>query len=231
MPLWAIAVAYLVYRYVPSISWWEIPVYGIVLAGTAGYFVSFIGDRYVLFQGWDFVFPLLVWPAALGFAFLVLGAALGKHHLPRQLAILGVILTLGWSWGVDLAQASADYNTTYNYRTNGQRETAAFLDDLLQPGEPYVAPRDVAYYVRDDVFVDQDVWQAYIEQLDERGASSFDGRMHLGSGVDYDVRTVAVFLWEPTLGQQAHAFLDAHYDVIYQSGPAGPYFVFRRFDP
>src|SRR5439155_22034847 len=72
MPLWAVAVAYLLSRFVPSLAWWEIPVYGVVLAGMAGYFVSFVGDKYVLFHGWDFVFPLLVWPAALGFAFFVL---------------------------------------------------------------------------------------------------------------------------------------------------------------
>ena len=43
MPLWAIAIAYLLARHVPSLSWWEIPVYGVVLAGMAGYFVSFPG--------------------------------------------------------------------------------------------------------------------------------------------------------------------------------------------
>jgi hypothetical protein len=210
----AIAVAYLLYRYVPALSWWEIPVYGIVFSGMAGYFVSFVGDKYVLFHGWDFVFPLLVWPALLGFAFLVLGATLHEHRLPRQVAILGVLLTLSWSWGVDLAQSLADYSTTYNYGTSGQRETAAFLDQILKPGEPYVAPRDVAYYVHDDVFVDQDVWQAYVEQLGAQGVSQFDGHLRLGPGADYDVRTVAVFLWEPSLGKQAHSVLDPQYDVI-----------------
>src|SRR5205085_5706970 len=95
------------------------------------------------FGGWDFLFPLVIWPAALGFAFLVLAAALRKHHLPRQLAILGVILTLSWSWGVDLAQSKADYSTAYNYRTNGQRAIAARLSQILRPGEVFVAPRDV----------------------------------------------------------------------------------------
>jgi len=231
MPFWGIAIAYLLYRYIPSLSWWELPVYGVVLAGMSGYFVSFVGDKYILFDGWDFVFPLLVWPAALGFAFLVLGAALHKHYLPRQLAILGLLLTLSWSWGVDLDQSRADYSTAYNYRTNGQREAAAFLNERLRPDEVYVAPRDVAYYVHQGHFIDQDVWQASIEHLEATGTPEFDGRIHLGPGEDYDVRTVSVFLWGAPLSQQAHAALDPRYDKIYESGPAGPYFVFQRVDP
>jgi len=44
------------------------------------------------------------------------------------------------------------------------------------------------------------------------------------------VRTVAVFLWDPFLSQTAHGFLDPRYDKIFESGPAGPYFVFQRVD-
>ncbi|MDQ3699697.1 MAG: hypothetical protein M3442_02120, partial [Chloroflexota bacterium] len=61
MPFCAIALAYLLARFVPRLVWWELPVYGVVLAGMAGYFVTFVGDRYVLFRGYDFLFPLLVW--------------------------------------------------------------------------------------------------------------------------------------------------------------------------
>jgi hypothetical protein len=214
LPLWALAVAYLLARFVPRLALWELPVYGVVLAGMAGYFVTIVGDRYVLFRGYDFLFPLLVWPAALGFAFLVLGAALGRYYLPRQLAILGVLLTLSWSWGVDLVQARATYSTAYNYGTAGQRETAAYLDTILKPDEPYVASRDVAYYAKDQHFVDQDTFWARLEQLDRQGSKRFDGQV---AGYPR-VNVLALFLWDPVLGQIAHSFLDADYEVAHQEG-------------
>ncbi len=224
MPFWALGVAYLLRRQVPALTWWEVPVYGIVLAGMTGYFVSFVGDRFVLFRGWDFVVPLLAGPGALGLAFLILSAALGRHHLPRQLALLGLLLTLSWSWGVDLAQARAGYSTAYHYGVTGQRETAAYLDTILRPDEPYVAAREVAYYAADQHFVDQDVWWAELERLSARGLATFDGRL-----LDYDVDVLALFLWDPNLGEIAHRFLDADqggkYEVAYQ---AGPYLVFVR---
>jgi len=224
MPFWALAVAYLLRRQVPSLAWWEVPVYGIVLAGMAGYFVSFVGDRFVLFRGWDFIVPLLAGPAALGLAFLILSAALGRYHLPRQLALLGLLLTLSWSWGVDLAQARAGYSTAYAYGVSGQRETAAYLDTILRPDEPYVAAREVAYYAHDQYFIDQDVWWAELERLSARGVATFDGRL-----LDYDVDVLALFLWDPNLGEIAHRFLDAdqggRYEVSFQ---AGPYLVFVR---
>jgi hypothetical protein len=221
MPFWAVGVAYLLSRYVPRLAWWELPVYGVVLAGMAGYFVSFVGDQQVLFRGYDFIVPLLVWPAALGLAFLVLGAALGKTHLPRQLAILGVLLTFAWSWGVDLAQSQADYSTAYNYGTAGQKETAAYLDTIVEPDEPYLASRDVAYYAKNQRFVDQDTWWEHVTRLDAKGIKVFDGHI-----AGQRVNVLALFLWDPTLGTIAHAYLDPNYQVVYQSGP---YVVFTRW--
>jgi hypothetical protein len=223
MPLWAVGVAYLLCRYVPSLAWWEVPVYGIVLSGMAGYFVTFVGDRHVIFRGWDFVLPLLVWPAALGFAFLVLSVALNRHHLPRQLAILGLLLTLAWSWGVGLAQAQASYSTAYNYGTTGQKETAAYLNSILRPGQAYVAARDVAYYTHNQLYIDQDTFDHYLDHLAAQGITTFDGRM-----LGYDVDVLALFLWDPALGARAHAFLEAKYEVAFQ---ALPFLVFVRTAP
>lgn len=220
MPFWALGAAYVVVRYVKRMSWWEVPAYAVVLAGMAGYFVSFVGDQHVLYRGWGFVTPLLGWPAALGLAFLVLSFTLGRHNLPRQLAILAVMLTLAWSWGVELAQAQADYSTAYNYGTAGQRDAAAHLNTILQPNQPYVAAREVAYYTSDQVFVDQDVWWARIEELSRRGVTRFDGTL-----LGYRVDVLALFLWDPTLGQIAHSYLDDEYEVAFQSLP---YVVFVR---
>ena len=224
MPLWAVAIAYLLARFVPRMAIWEPPIYGVVLAGMAGYFVTFVGDRYVLFRGYDFLFPLLIWPAALGFAFLVLGACLGRFYLPRQLAILGVLLTVAWGWGVNQAQARATYSTAYNYGISGQRQTAAYLDGILRPEQPFIASRDVAYYTRSQRYVDQDTFWEHLARLDQRGITTFDGSIAGYPRVD----VVALFLWDPNLGRIAHDYLAELYEVSHQEGT---YLVFVRTSP
>ena len=224
MPFWAVGIAYLLSRYVKRFSWWEPPAYAVVVAGMAGYFVSFVGDKYVLFKGFDFVLPMLVWPAALGLAFLVLSGALGQHHLPRQLTILGLLLTLSWSWGVNLAQSLANYSTAYNYATAGQTEAAAHLDRILRPDQPFIATRDVAYYTkRSQVYVDEDTFWEHLDRIEARGLR-FDGSIAGYPRVD----VVELFLWEPTRGERAHAHLDHLYEVEFMSLP---YVVFVRTSP
>lgn len=224
MPFWAVGIAFLLFRYVKRVTWWELPLYGVVAAGMAGYFSSFVGDKFVLFGGYDFVFPLLVWPAALGFAFLLLCAVLGRHHLARQLTILGILLTLGWSWGVNSAQRMADYSTAYNYRTAGQKETAAYLSRILRPNQVYISSRDVAYYTTDQLYVDQDTWWEHLARLDAAGIKTFDGRI---AGYDR-VDVVCLFLWDPNLGAIVHSYLDELYEVSFQSLP---FVVFVRTSP
>jgi hypothetical protein len=220
MPLVAVGVGYLLARVVGRLSWWEAPAYAVVLGGMTGYFSLVTGDRLVLFRDYEWLLPLLAWPGVTGFGFLVMATLLGRHHLPRQLAIYGVILTAAWSWGVNVAQADASYSTAYNYGVQGQREAAAYLDTILKRGERYVAAREVAYYAREDGFIDQDVWWADIEARAASGNSTFDGRL-LGNDVD----VLALFLWDPVLGRIAHDYLDDRYEVAYQ---AGVFVVFVR---
>lgn len=220
MPFVAVGVGYFLARVVGQLSWWEAPAYSVVLGGMTGYFSLIIGDRLVLFRGYDWLLPLLAWPGVTGFGFLVMATLLGRHHLPRQLAIYGVILTAAWSWGVNVAQADAAYSTAYNYGVQGQREAAAYLDTVLKRGERYVAAREVAYYTREDGFIDQDVWWADIEARAATGITTFDGRL-LGNTIDI----LALFLWDPVLGRIAHDYLDDRYEVAYQ---AGVFVVFVR---
>ena len=220
MPFAAVGVGYLLARVVGRLSWWEAPAYAVVLGGMTGYFSLVTGDRLVLFRGYEWLLPLVAWPGVAGFGFLIMATLLGRHHLPRQLAILGVILTAAWSWGVNVAQSEASYSTAYNYGVQGQREAAAYLDTILKRGERYVAAREVAYYVREDGFIDQDVWWSDIERRASAGISSFDGSL-LGNSVD----VLALFLWDPVLGRIAHDYLDDKYEVAYQ---AGVFVVFVR---
>ena len=99
-------------------------------------------------------------------------------------------------------------------------EAAAHLDTILKRGERYVATREVAYYVREDGFIDQDVWWADIERRAASGITTFDGSL-LGSTID----VLALFLWDPVLGRIAHDYLDEQYEVAYQ---AGVFVVFVR---
>lgn len=222
MPFLAVGVAYLIARCVPSFSWWEPAAYATVLAGMTGYFSLVIGDRLVLFQDYGFVLPLLGWPGLMGFGFMILGAVLGKVQLSRQFAILGVLLTCAWGWGVNTTQADAGYSTAYNYGITGQRETATYLDTILKPGERFVASREVAYYTHETGFIDQDVWWADLEARSARGETTFEGTV-----IDKDVNVLALFLWDPVLGKIAHGYLATRYEVAFQSGV---FVVFVRTD-
>ncbi|MSQ44167.1 MAG: hypothetical protein EXR45_08175 [Chloroflexi bacterium] len=222
MPFLAVGAAYLIARCIPYFSWWEPVAYATVLAGMTGYFSLVIGDRLVLFRDYGFVLPLLGWPGLMGFGFMILGAVLGKVQLSRQFAILGVLLTCAWGWGVNTTQADAGYSTAYNYGITGQRETATFLDTILKPGERFVASREVAYYTHETGFIDQDVWWADIEARSSRGETTFDGTV-----IDKDVNVLALFLWDPVLGKIAHGYLATRYEVAFQSGV---FVVFVRTD-
>jgi hypothetical protein len=213
MPFVAVAIGYLLARLVGHLSWWEAPAYTVVLGGMTGYFSIVTGDRLVLFRGYEWLLPLLAWPGVTGFGFLVMTTLLGRHYLPRQLAIYAVILTAAWSWGVNVSQADASYSTAYSYGVHGQREAAAFLDTILKRGERYVAAREVAYYAREDGFIDQDVWWSDVERRAGAGITTFEGRL-----LENDIDVLALFLWDPVLGRIAHDFLDERYEVAHQSG-------------
>ena len=170
MPFWAMGIAYLLSRYVKRIPWWELPRLR-RRPGRDGRLLRHVRRRsFVLFGGYDFVFPLLVWPAALGFAFLVLGACFGRLYLPRQLAILGMLLTLGWSWGVQLRAGRADYSTAYNYRSPGNaRRPPTRAASCAGPGVHRLPGRGLLHHSQ-ELYVDQDTFWEHLARLSE-GAS------------------------------------------------------------
>ena len=221
MPFVPVAVAFLLHRYVRRIAWWEPVVYGVVLAGMAGYFVTFVGDSHVLFRSLEHhAPPLLLWPAGLGAACMVLAMLLGRRDVPRQAAIALLLLTVAWSWGLNQAQRLATYSTAYSYGTFGQREAARHVDALTAPGELYVAARDVAYYARNDNFMDEDTFWLVLSWLESEGITTFDGTIG-----GRPIHVLALFLWDPDIGTYAHSFLERLYEMRYQDGP---YKVFVR---
>ena len=131
---------------------------------------------------------------------------------------------LAWSWGVNTSQAGTQSSTAYNYGVSGQRETAAYLDTILRPDQPYVAARDVAYYTSDQVYVDSDTFWEHIARLDQQGITEFDGSIAGYPRVD----VLALMLWDPELGRIAHSYVVDRYEVSFQYGV---FIVFVRTSP
>ena len=66
---------------------------------------------------------------------------------------------------LDLAQYERTGSTTYYYDRHGQKEAAAAVQALLQPGELYVASKEVAWYTNNLNYVDQESWQHVVWDL------------------------------------------------------------------
>ena len=66
---------------------------------------------------------------------------------------------------LDLAQYGRTGSTTYYYDRHGQKEAAVAVESLLQPGELYVASKEVAWYTSNLNYVDQESWQHVVWDL------------------------------------------------------------------
>ncbi len=91
-------------------------------------------------------------------AALVCGVLAGVRPGAPALAATAVLagLSLGWSLGLNLYQASASYQTDYWYGTTGTVEAAQWVDAHLAPNDTYAAAKEVAIRSRDQRYVDQD---------------------------------------------------------------------------
>jgi hypothetical protein len=95
---------------------------------------------------------------ALGIAYVIAGGPLA-----RQLSMVMVMMVLAWSLGMDWRQARASFSTNYWYGAHGQREAAAMLDTLVMPDEFWGGAKEVAYYARNQNYIDQDAIHHWIE--------------------------------------------------------------------
>jgi hypothetical protein len=89
----------------------------------------------------------------------------GRRNLLGAVPVALFVLTLSWSLSLDLAQYGRTGSTTYYYGRHGQKEAAAALEALLEPGELFVASKDVAWYTRSRNYVDQESWQHVVWDL------------------------------------------------------------------
>jgi hypothetical protein len=168
--------------------------YGLALVGGVVATV-WLWDR--MLESWGIVWEaslnvdLILTPLLIGLGVAVLWALAGRRNLLGALPVALLVLTLGWSVALDVAQRDLPGSTTYFYGRQGQREAAAAVDALLRPGETYVASKDLAWYAHDQEYVDQESWQYVVWDLN---GGRFDDT-YLG----IPIRVIALEVGEETL--------------------------------
>ncbi len=129
-----------------------IGVFGVVAAGLVSR--AIIRDDWALQRTWQ-IDP----SAAAGLLGLVAVAALLglSWRAPAATACAALAgLALGWSLGIDVVQARANYATGYWYGTRGTVEAAMWVDAHLRPDEMYLSSKEVAIRTHDLSYVDQE---------------------------------------------------------------------------
>lgn len=191
LPLWAAASGALVARTAgrPGPFQLGVAVLGTVLLGW--WLVPRIGGLWDTHWSPALNVELVIVPLALGLGIAAAWALAGRRSLLGAVPVALCALTLVWSVGLDLAQRERIGSTTYYYGRYGQRETAAALDALLQPGEVYVASKDVAWYARERHYVDQESWQYVVWEVQH---AAYDDT-YLGM----PIRVLALAVGDPSL--------------------------------
>jgi hypothetical protein len=190
LPLWAAAAGALVACAAGRPSLVQ---YGVALLGGAATTVWLWGR---MADSWGIVWEellntdLIAVPLVIGLGLAMLWALAGRRNLLGALPVALLVLTLAWSVTLDLTQRAEPGSTTYYYGRHGQREAAAALDALLQPGEVFVASKDVAWYTRSRAYVDQESWQHVIWDL---GHGRYDDTY-----LDIPIRVIALEVGEET---------------------------------
>ena len=108
---------------------------------------------------------LIVIPLLIGLGIAALWAIGGRRNRLGAIPVALFLLTMSWSLSLDFAQYGRTGSTTYYYDRHGQREAAAAVEALLEPGELYVASKEVAWYTSNHNYVDQESWQHVVWDL------------------------------------------------------------------
>jgi 4-amino-4-deoxy-L-arabinose transferase-like glycosyltransferase len=204
LPYWSAALAWWLVDWLTHASRRERLIYVGALAAALVGFQAAVRDHWM----WT---TALVWePTVLGPAlvlFVLAGAAAvlprWRAWAPRLTAAL-LVLYVGWALPTDAAQARADYSTSYYYGTRGQREAAALLDALGYDG-PWIGPKEVAWYARNQLYIDADTfwWLVIAQRL------RFDGQL-----LGYDVGVVVPWTMDPEVRTFFWEQLERRFDPI-----------------
>jgi hypothetical protein len=211
---------------------------GALVAGAAGrptmlqYLVPLVGGCVVVNwlrdrmpDDWGIVWEeslnieLILTPLLIGLGIAVAWAVLGRRNLLGALPVALFVLTIGWSVTLDLTQLGQIGSSTYYYGRYGQKEAAAAVDALLEPGETFVASKDVAWYTRSRNYVDQESWQHVVWDLN---GGSFDDT-YLG----IPIRVIVLEVGEETLRWAYDGVLLRQRSYHY-AGEYGNYLIYVR---
>jgi len=243
LPLWAAACGILVARAVGRPSLAQIAATLITCAGLTWWLVPPMADEWTIAWTPGVVRQLvgipLVVGALLAVAWPFLGGA-GRHggsdrgpddtpnagmrRLPSRGRLTGVpvallVLAISWSVALDLAQRDRIGSTTYYYGRYGQDAAAEALGQVLTADEVYVASKEVAWYLSNQHYVDQESWHHVV--WEERGGV-FDGTY-----AGRDIRVLVLEVSEPSTRWAYEVTLGTRYR---QTGEYGNFRVYQRAD-
>ncbi|MCC7104563.1 MAG: glycosyltransferase family 39 protein [Chloroflexi bacterium] len=185
LPFWAIAAAVLLVRRVPSLTRREIGLIGSGLVVLVWYYATRMSDTWVYGEYGATLQRLVVLPVLAAGGLALLFRLLGRRPVSQALLLSAAVMACAWGPGVEQRIARNGGSTTYFYGTRGQRETADAVDSIVAPDEPYAGAKEVAWYARDQHFIDQDTLEHFMRAAGGR----FDGSL-----VGQDVRVVAVWV-------------------------------------
>jgi hypothetical protein len=103
-----------------------------------------------------------------------------------------------------MEQAASPYSTNYFYGSGGAYEIAQVAKQVLGPDEYYLSSKDVAYYLPNKNYVDQDSFWWMLNVDRQRFDGTWFGR---------PIRVIIIFGREPTLREQFYAELIPRYEV------------------
>jgi hypothetical protein len=175
----------------------------VAMAVFAGYFFLEVGERYINVWNYDFLPPLIYAPLLIALPAVAVGVIAARRIGP-QLALLPAAASIAWSMPVVYEQSRSPYTTNYFYGMGGAMEIAALAEQILGPDEFYLAWKDVAYYLSNQNYVDQDSfwWLLNIEK-----------QQFTGDWFGRPIRVIVIFGRDPFLRQQFYSEFDGRYEV------------------
>ena len=217
LPFWAVALAWWAVDWTASVGRRERWLYLGLFVGALAYHLALVRDA-PMWQT-DLVWePLLLTPALVLFMWAVAGALSPQWRaLTPRCAVGLLLLYVAWAVAVDGSQARADYSTNYYYGTRGQREAAALLDALEYDG-PWVGPKEVAWYARNQYYIDADTFWWLVQARGLR----FEGHV-----LGHDTRVVVPWTMDPQVRNFFWRQLAEQYEQV---GEVADYALWVRRD-
>ncbi len=203
VPPMAASAALIGARFLRRPRWFELALHPIVMAALVAYFFFEVGEQYIDAGGYAFLAPMLIVPAAIAFPALLAGVIAGQRVAP-QLVLLPVLASLAWALPVIYQQSLSEYSTDYYYNSGGALEIAATAAEVLGPDELYLASKDVAYYLPNKNYVDQDSLWSLLNIYHQ----TFDG-----TWFGTPIRVIIIFGRDPFARQQFYSAFDGMFEV------------------